>query len=81
MLVKIPPQQSIFDSPLAELVAEKAEEASKGLVFSSMAVSMVFNFSMQTLLGSINSMQMIAHLPLNSVLFTNDLYYVFDVMI
>jgi len=59
----------------------EAEEAAKTLVFSSIGIAILFKFSLQTLWGSINALQLIAHLPMNNVLFPGDVYYVFDVLI
>ena len=53
----------------------------KTLVFSSIFVAIVFKFSLQNLWGGINALQLIAHLPMNNVLFPGNVYYVFDVLI
>ena len=44
-------------------------------------MTLVFNFSMQELLGMINTLQIIAYMPLNNIPLPGNCYHMFDVII
>ena len=48
---------------------------------SSVAISGVFGFSIQFVIGSVNALQIISHLPLIDVLLTENSYYMYQVIL
>ena len=52
-----------------------------GLIISNLVLAFLFKFSLQELLGMINSLQIVAHLPLNNIPLPANVYFTFDILI
>lgn len=59
-------------------VIDDVEEPAKTYYFASIALVTMSNLSLQTLWGSINALQIIAHIPLNNVNFPSNCYFLFQ---
>ena len=53
----------------------------KGLIFANFFLAIAFGISLQELLGLINSLQIVAHLPLNNVPLPANCYFMFDILV
>ena len=56
-------------------------EQLKGLLFANFFLAIAFGISLQELLGLINSLQIVAHLPLNNVPLPANCYFMFDILV
>lgn len=64
-----------------EVFVEVFNSATNGMVISNFAASFVFNASMQMMWGSINSLSIVAHMPLNNIYLPANSYFIFDLLI
>jgi len=61
-----------------EEIIKEVEAPTKTFYFSSIAIATMNNLSLQTIWGSINALQIIAHIPLNSVNFPANCFHLFQ---
>ena len=60
---------------------QTVEEQLKGLIITNFFLAFAFGISLQELLGLINSLQIVAHLPLNNVPLPANCYFMFDILV
>ena len=78
VIVNLPPQQSLNATLPAEEFVETVGEPAKPIFFTSLLFATLFNLSLQALWGGVNALQIIAHLPLNNVNFSNNAFIFFQ---
>ena len=69
---------SLNQTTSVEKLVENVGKPAKTIFFTSLLFATLFNLSLQALWGGVNALQIIAHLPLNNVNFSNNAFVFFQ---